>query len=170
MGIDTIQAMRATFEAILAGRGYELVELTLAREGRRLMLRVTVDRPEGGVGLEDVTEISEVLSRALDEEDPIPGPYTLEVASPGIERPLVRPSDYLRFEGREIRVKTREGIEGRRRFQGVIESSSEDSFVLRLDDGSVVEIPYTSVAEAKLVVDWDAELKRANRTNGGGKP
>jgi ribosome maturation factor RimP len=149
----------------------ELVELSLGREGRGQVLRIIVDDPAGATSLEEVAEVSEEISRALDAEDPIPGRYTLEVPSAGLERPLVRPSDYRRFAGRQVKVRTLEPIEGRRTFIGSIRSAGDDSFVLeeapaRGGDGAavgsraaVVEIPYVAVARARLVVDWEDELR-----------
>lgn len=157
---EALGAVRELCESIADRRGLELVETKLGREGKRLMLRVTMDRPEGGITLDEVAEVSEEISHALDEEDPIDAPYTLEVSSPGIERPLVRPSDYVRFAGHEVKVRCLEAVEGRRTFQGVIRSTSKATFVLELPGPEVVEIPYATVASAKLVVNWEEELRR----------
>ncbi|HEY8202919.1 MAG TPA: ribosome maturation factor RimP [Actinomycetota bacterium] len=163
--------VRATCEQIVARRGLELVELSLGREGRGQVLRIIVDDPAGSTSLDEVAEVSEEISRALDAEDPIPGRYTLEVSSAGLERPLVRPSDYRRFTGRQVKVRTLEPIEGRRTFTGSIRSVGDDTFVLDEapaggGDGAaaegraaVVEIPYVAVARARLVVDWEDELR-----------
>ena len=163
-GVEGLEAVRAVCSSILDRRNYELVDVNLAREGRRTLLRVTVDQPEGNIGLDELAMVSEEISRALDDLDPIEGTYTLEVASPGIERPLVRPSDYLRFKGHEVKVRAKEPIEGRRNFRGFITTAGEETFVLQLDN-QVVEIPYSSVLTAKLVVDWDEELRRNSRGN-----
>jgi ribosome maturation factor RimP len=157
-------AVRATCETILTSRGIELVTLTLAREPEGQILRLTVDRVEGTIPLDDIVDISEAVSRALDDEDPIPGRYTLEVSSAGIERPLVRPADYHRFAGRRIKVRCQEPIEGQRVFTGTIRSAGDDAVVLdaiegRRSDAEVVEIPFVAVAKARLVADWDRELK-----------
>ena len=93
---EVADAVRATCESILSARGVELVTFSLGRESVGQTLRLTVDRPEGTVSLDEIVEISEEVSKALDAGDPIPGRYTLEVASAGIERPLVRPADYRR--------------------------------------------------------------------------
>ena len=162
---EAIEAVRELCSSILERRGYELVDVVLAREGKRTLLRVTVDHPEEAVGLEQLSRISEEISRALDDLDPIEETYTLEVSSAGIERPLVKPADYARFEGREVKVKAREPIEGRRNFQGEIARSGDESFVLDLGE-QVVEIPYSTVVTAKLVVDWDEELRRASKEAG----
>lgn len=156
-----IERIRPTCEAVLARRGLDLVDLTLGREAVGRVLRVTVERIDGDVTLDEIASVSEEISRALDLEDPIEAAYTLEVASPGIERPLLKPADYSRFDGSEIKVRTVDPIEGRRNFKGRITRSGEESFVLDLDDSGVVEIPYVSVAKANLVVaDWAEELKR----------
>lgn len=161
---EVIGAVRSTCESVLVGRGLELVEIKLlgAQGGR--VLRVTVDRLGGSVPLDEIAEVSEEISRALDLEDPIPGRYVLEVSSAGIERPLVKPSDYRFFEGSEVNVRCHEPIEGRRSFKGIIRSAGEETFVLHAEapGGPMpVEIPYSAVARAKLVVDWDKELKGA---------
>lgn len=166
---EVSDAVRATCEAILAARGVELVTLTLGREPVGQTLRLTVDRVDRAVSLEEVVEISEEVSQALDEADPIPGRYTLEVASAGIERPLVKPADYGRFQGRRVKVKVTEPIEGQRAFTGDIRSSGEESFVLdavegRTSPAEVVEIPFAAVAKARLVADWAAELKGRGAT------
>jgi ribosome maturation factor RimP len=162
---EAVEAVRGLCYSILERRGYELVDVVLAREGRRTLLRVTVDHPEQSVGLQELSSISEEISRALDDLDPIDEAYTLEVSSAGIERPLMKPADYERFQGREAKVKTREPIEGRRNFQGTITRSGDETFVLDLGD-QVSEIPYSSVVNAKLVVDWDEELRRSERKTG----
>lgn len=159
---DSLEVVRAICEPIVAKRGLEVVEVRLGPGSGGRTLTLTVDRAEIPVTLGEIADVSEEISRALDIDDPIEGRYTLEVSSAGIERPLVRPSDYQRFTGREIKVRCLEGIEGRRNFKGRINSTSAETFVLAAEDGTVVEIPYGQVGSAKLVVDWDAELKGLN--------
>jgi len=178
---EVADAVRATCESILEALGVELVTFSLGRASMGQTLSLTVDRPEGTVSLDEIVEITEQISKTLDAEDPIPGRYTLEVASAGIERPLVRPADYRRFGGRRIKVRCQEPIEGQRVFTGTIRSAGDESFVLEALDGppmgprngagagteereDVVEIPYVGVAKARLVADWARELKR---TRGG---
>lgn len=169
---EVADAVRATCESILAARGVELVTFNLGRASMGQTLSITVDRHDATVSLDEIVEITEQISKALDAEDPIPGRYTLEVASAGIERPLVRPADYRRFQGRRVKVRCQEPIEGQRVFTGTIRSAGDESFVLEALDGprggpdaagqeqqDVVEIPYVGVAKARLVADWDSELK-----------
>src|ERR1700730_18841908 len=98
---EVADAVRATCESILDARGVELVTFSLGGESVGQVLRLTVDPAERAVSLDEIVEISEEISRTLDAEDPIPGRYTLEVASAGIERPPVRPTDYPRVAGRQ---------------------------------------------------------------------
>jgi ribosome maturation factor RimP len=157
---EALEAVRETCETILARRDFELVAVSVGQERRQRVLRVTVDRAEGGLTVDEIASVSDEISRALDEQDPIQGSYTLEVSTPGIERPLTRPEDFGRFAGRQIKVRCFEPIEGRRNFQGLLRSAGAESFVLEMPDGELVEIPYVSVARANLVVDWDEELRR----------
>lgn len=160
---DALAVVRAVCEPIVAGRGLELVEVRLGPGGGGRTLTLTVDRLEGAVTLGEIADLSAEISSALDADDPIEGRYTLEVSSAGIERPLVKPSDYERFTGREVTVRCDGPIGGRRNFKGRIESAGAETFVLAGEDGAVVEIPYAQVGRAKLVVDWDAELKGLER-------
>lgn len=160
---ETVAAVRATCEAIVRRHGVELVELSLRGEGKGLVLRVTVDRVADGdpLSVDEIAKLSEEISRALDVDDPIEGRYTLEVSSAGLERPLVKVADYERFRGRTIRLKTLEEVAGRKVFRGSIESSDSQEFEMRTEEGELVSIPFSMVGKANLVVDWNAELRRA---------
>lgn len=156
---DAVAAVRVICEAIVDRHGMELVEVTLQGSGKGRVLAVMVDRIEDPVDLKALTQVSEEISRALDLEDPIDGPYMLEVSSAGIERPLIKPNDYQRFMGREVKVRLHDPVEGRKNFQGQIQSAGDETFVIA-DENGVVELPYSTVARTKLVVDWEAELKK----------
>lgn len=133
--------------------GFELVGVEMAQAGRSPLLRVYVDRP-GGVTLSDCAFISRRVGVLLEVEDFIPGSYTLEVSSPGLERPLFSETDYRRFRGREIRLQTVEKIEGRRNFTGRLEDFSGG--VVQLDcDGQIVLVPLNRVKKANLVYRFD---------------
>ncbi|MDQ4149891.1 MAG: ribosome maturation factor RimP [Actinomycetota bacterium] len=138
----------------------ELVDVNLRGSGRHRVLEVIVDREEGGVSIDLVADVSQDISNALDRDDYIEGSYTLEVSSAGLERPLVRPADYRRFEGREVKVRTQEPIDGSKRFEGRLRSAGNEGFELELPDGRALEIRYSQVAGANLVVDWTEELRR----------
>ncbi len=137
----------------------ELVEVTFRKEGGRRILRVTVDR-EGGVDLDTISDIAERVSRRLDLEGFQPGPYVLEVSSPGIERPLKRPSDFERHVGERVKVKTTEPVEGSRTHSGALVSADRDAIVIATEGGEL-RVAYAGIASARTVVDWADELKRS---------
>jgi ribosome maturation factor RimP len=137
---------------VIEGAGLELVDVTFGREGGRRVLRLTVDR-DGGVDLDTISTISEKVSRRLDVEGFEPGPYALEVTSPGVERPLRRPQDFRRAIGERIRAKTAQGVA-----EGRLRSVEEAAVVLEID-GEERRLPLDAVSAAKTVVDWEAELR-----------
>ena len=126
-------------------------------------VRVLVDA-DGGVDLASIARISRSLSRALDEQDLIPGQYTLEVSSPGLERPLRTPEHFRRAAGAEVRVKTRAGFDGPRRLTGVLEAVADDGVTLRGEDGQVCCIPYEQLASARTVFEWGSGPHRPDQS------
>ena len=146
---------------VIEGAGLELVEVTFRRESGRRVLRVLVDR-DGGVDLDTIAELAEKVSRRLDLEGFTPGPYALEVSSPGIERTLKRPQDFQRRVGERVRVKTTTPVEGRTNLSGALVSADDDAIVVAVAGGEL-RVRYTDIASARTVVDWDAELKRSTR-------
>jgi len=137
---------------ILENEGLELVEVEFQREVRGWVLRVFIDK-EGGVTLDDCTNVSQQLSAILDVEDPIDTSYTLEVSSPGLTRPLKRTKDYEKAIGRLVKIKTFQKIEGRKRFKGVLLGLKEDGVRLKIDD-QILEIPFKDIAKANLEYDF----------------
>ena len=116
-------------------------------------VRVLVDRP-GGVDLDAITEATRRISRALDDADPIEGHYTLEVSSPGLERPLRTPAHFAGAVGTTVNVKTRPGTEGERRVAGVIEDVDDTGVTIRLDDGATRGLRYEEIERARTVFAW----------------
>ncbi len=158
--LEVSPAVRAICQAVADELNVELVDVKFSA-GRQRILSLIIDRADLGVDMDLVTQVSQRVSDELDAHDVVQGgSYTLEVSSAGLERPLVKPSDYVRFTGREVNVRTHELLGGRRTFQGAVEGAGNDSFVLRTGD-EALEIPYSAVKKATLVVDWDAEFKRA---------
>ena len=150
-------------EPTVRGAGLEICELQWARESGGWVLRVFLDRPDGGlpgttpVGHKECERVSRDLSATLDVSDKIPHTYNLEVSSPGLDRPLRLERDFARFVGRTARVRLVDGVEGRRNFSGVLEGVAGG--VVRIAcDGRVLEFPVASVAKANLVPDWAAEM------------
>ena len=133
----------------VVGMGFELVRVAMSKGGGTL--QIMIEPADGSaMDVEACATLSRALSAVLDVEDPIPGNYTLEVSSPGIDRPLTRPKDYSRWAGHLARVETAEPIDGRRRFKGTLLGLSDGVVRLRLEDGVEAAVPLTAVSRAKL--------------------
>lgn len=143
-------------EPLLSDLGYELVDLQYSREGGRYILRLFIDRP-GGVGLDDCEKVSRAVGELLDQEDPIPNSYYLEVSSPGLERPLKKEADFLRFTGRKVKIHTFAPIEGQRHFRGRLQGCQDGRVQVQLDGGVLRVIPLDQVATARLVFDLEED-------------
>jgi len=132
--------------------GYELVRvLVLGRE--RPTVQVMADRADGSlINVEDCERITRAISAVLDVEDPLPGAWTLEVSSAGIDRPLTRVKDWNRFAGHQARVEMLMPVDGRRRFTGIVLGADEAQARLRLDDGTDVALPFADMRRAKLLL------------------
>ncbi len=148
-----VEALVSTWvEEFLAGSDRELVDVEFVKEGANWVLRVFLDKP-GGIDIEDCQEVSMALSKRLDAEDPISQAYSLEVSSPGLERPLKKASDYERFAGETVNLRTYSAMDGRKNFTGTL-LGLEDG-VVRLDlNSGIVEIPLDQVAKAHLHVEF----------------
>ena len=129
----------------------ELVETEFRREARGWVLRLYIDK-EGGVTLDDCARVSLEVGRILDVEDVISVPYTLEVSSPGLRRPLRREEDFLRYRSRTIRVKTSAPVESRRHFKGRLLGVVDHMIEMAIDH-DVIRIPISNVAKANLEID-----------------
>jgi ribosome maturation factor RimP len=137
---------------VLSHQGYELVLCEYVPMQK--ILRLFIDR-EGGVSVDDCTKVSRLVSDLLDAEgisDTLPAHYNLEVSSPGLDRPLVKPKDFQRFLGRAAKVETREPIDGRRRFAGEL-TAADDRGISMTIDGKPYAIAYGSIERARLVPD-----------------
>jgi ribosome maturation factor RimP len=146
--IDQIEQMIApSIEAL----GYELVRVSLAGSTRKV-LQIMAEPKDGRVmSVEDCARVSRAVSAILDVEDPISGAYSLEVSSPGIDRPLTRPKDFDRFKGHEAKIETHEPVEGRKRFKGILMGVVGEN--VKIDsDGAEVALPLNQIAKAKLVL------------------
>ena len=131
--------------------GFELVRVQLSGSQRPTLQVMAEPRSGRAMSVDDCAEISRAISAVLDVEDPIAGAYSLEVSSPGIDRPLTRPKDYERFLGHEAKVETNAPIDGRKRFKGPIKSVDAGAVELTVD-GADVRIPCAAIHKAKLVL------------------
>ncbi len=164
------QRLAAIVGPVIAGLGFELVRLRLMA-GKTRTLQIMADRPEGGIEVDDCAAISTAVSAALDVEDPLEDAYTLEVSSPGIDRPLTRLKDFAAWEGYEARLETTELIDGRRRFKGVLMGVEGEEILIEIEDqGAPVTIglQFDWLSDAKLVLTDDliAEMLRARKASG----
>ncbi|MGD8353332.1 MAG: ribosome maturation factor RimP [Pseudomonadota bacterium] len=144
-----IARIREILIPILDQQGLELVEITLRVEGGRWILRVTIDREEG-VQVQHCTAVSRELGVHLDVEDIIPVKYFLEVSSPGLDRPLKDESDFERFKGRLVKIKTNRSVSGRRKISGTIEGIEDGVVSVMLDEGMSLKVPVEDISSARL--------------------
>lgn len=149
--MDPIRRVEKMIEPVLADMGFELVRVQMFGT-KRPTLQIMAERADGtAMTVDHCAEISHALSALLEVEDPIQGTYSLEVSSPGIDRPLVRAKDYERFAGHVAKVELRSLIDGRRRYQGKIIGFSEDEVRLETENGEVA-LPIDEIHQAKLVL------------------
>jgi ribosome maturation factor RimP len=162
------QRLAAIVEPTIQGMGFELVRLRLMG-GRRPTLQIMAERPDGTMEVEDCAGLSRQLSVVLDVEDPIEREYTLEVSSPGIDRPLTRLQDFDRWEGYEAKLETAEPVDGRKRFRGVLAGTEGDEVLIDLADDSVegtIGLKFEWLSDAKLVLTDELiteSLRRSKR-------
>lgn len=147
---DAPQRIRDVVLPVLSTRDLELYDLELHSS----LVRVIVDRP-GGVDLDALGDVTRAVSRALDEADPIAHRYTLEVTSPGVERPLRTPEQFRRAVGEDVRVKTTPGVDGARRIDGVLVAADESGVTVREPDSAAEHtVAYGDIAKARTVFEW----------------
>jgi len=148
--------LQSLVEPVVTGQGYELVDVEFKNELGSWILRVYIDNPraEGGVGLDDCATVSRELSAVLDVDDVIPGHYSLEVSSPGLNRPLKKEADFARFVGKKAKIRTRHPVgESRRNFSGTL--VAVDGGKVKIDVGDqVCEVPVDDVEKANLVYEF----------------
>jgi ribosome maturation factor RimP len=153
------ERVRQLIQEVVEGQGYELVDVELKGGGKNSVLRIFIDQPTG-ISHGDCELISEQVGTVLDVEDFIPFSYTLEVSSPGLDRKLVKESDYTRFGGKLARIQTRIPLNQQKVFRGRLQGLHEGKVRLELPKGDLLEIPLDVIREARLEFDWAAERQR----------
>lgn len=138
---------------VIEAMGYELLGIEQGNKGGSELVRIYIDQ-EAGIRVEDCERVSEQVSGILDVEDPISGAYTLEVSSPGLDRPLFSLGQFERHTGAEAQVRLREKLAGRRRLRGVIEAVEADEVVMRVE-GERYQVPAALIEHARLVPQFD---------------
>lgn len=162
------QRLAAIVQPVIESMGFELIRLRLmGSHGKAKTLQIMADRPEGGIEVDDCAEISTAVSAVLDVEDPITEPYTLEVSSPGIDRPLTRLKDFDIWAGHEARIETIESIDGRKRFKGDLEGTEGDEVLIAVEEGTI-GLKFDWLADAKLLLTDEliARMLKARKERG----
>jgi len=144
------EKIKNLLEPVIERMGYELADLELKPDGRDELMRIFIDKADGEIDLDDCESVSRQVSVLLDVEDPLPGNYTLEVSSPGLDRTLTKPEHFQRFMGHDVRVKLRFPQEGRRNYRGALKSASKDKIEVEVD-GQMHELPIATIESARLV-------------------
>jgi len=151
----TVQRITEIAERVARPEGIEIVDVELRGAGRSRLLRIYIDKPEGGVSHKECEFVSQQVGTILDMEDVVPGDsYTLEVSSPGVERKLARPGDFERFKGKKAKIVLREPVENQRRWEGTLAGFADGVIALEPGAGKVVHLPLAQVEKANLKFEW----------------
>jgi ribosome maturation factor RimP len=149
---NTAATVTELIQPVFEDNGLELVDVTFTKEGNVWYLRIFIDKPRG-VDIEDCQRVSREIEQILDEKDPIPQSYTLEVSSPGIERPLKKPADFDRFSGSLAKITTYAPLGGKKQFRGRLVGLRGSDVVMSINDAEII-IPFDQVAGAHLEVEF----------------
>lgn len=162
--MDAASKVERIITPSLEAMGYRLVRVKYIGATQPVLQIMAERSADGSMTVDDCAEVSRAVSALLDVEDPIAGPYNLEVSSPGLDRPLVRLDDFDRFAGFEAKVELKEPMDGRKRFRGRLLGVADSSVRMEFD-GDAVSLPFDNVGAAKLVITDDliaASLKERN--------
>src|SRR5215813_10445875 len=157
---EVAEKVREIASRVATDRGLEVFDVQFRREAPGMVLRVQIDRPgpaataEDSVSVDDCAHISRDLSAILDVEDVVPGAYTLEVSSPGLDRPLTRPDDYRRFAGRRAKLVMREAVDGQTFFKGTLGGLEEGHVIIDAEDRRTHRVPLAMITRANLEVEF----------------
>jgi ribosome maturation factor RimP len=153
MKIEELQDKVAKMiEPLINDLGIDLVDIDLKKMGNKALLRVYIET-EAGINIDDCEKVSREVSATLDVEDPIPYSYVLEVSSPGLERPLKKPTDFIRFKGNMVRVVIREAIDKQTFFIGTLAEATDHEIVLHLPKDKEITITYDNISSSRLEVE-----------------
>ncbi len=152
-----VEQIEALIAPSVTSMGFELVQVKLMDTRVGQTLQIMAERPDGSISVEDCAKISRQVSAVLDVEDSIPGEYRLEVSSPGIDRPLVKLTDYAKYIGHAAKTETVLPIDGRKRYTGIIKAVEGENVILTVDNKDH-SLPFIDIQSAKLVLT-DALIK-----------
>jgi len=160
MPAEVVERVRAIAGRVAADRGLEVFDVQFRREAPGMVLRIQIDRPgpaataEESVSVDDCAHVSRELSAILDVEDVVPSAYTLEVSSPGLDRPLRRVDDYRRFAGRLAKIVMRDNVDGQGFFRGKLAGVDGTDVLIEADDGKTHRVPLGAITRANLEVEF----------------
>ncbi len=163
---DRVSQLAGLFEPVIKAMGCQLWGIEFLRQGRHSLLRIYIDK-EGGVDIEDCAQVSRQVSGILDVEDPISGEYTLEVSSPGWDRPLFKVEHYQEFAGHQAKVRLTESFENRRNFAGLIKGVVDNEVILVIGDEEY-SLPFELIEKANIVspIEVDKVVKGNGQETG----
>src|SRR5215470_4961942 len=141
-------------EPVVITAGLELVDVQYRPEGGRAVLRLLIDRPDGGVTIDELARVSREMGHVLDAHDAVPGRYQLECSSPGVNRPLIRPEHFRRAVGQRVYVRMRTPINGRRQFRGLLEAAADDAVTVADADAGRAVLPLADIERANVEFDF----------------
>lgn len=150
---DKAGKIREIVKSVVDSFGFMLDNIEYITQGKRWILRIFIDK-EGGVTLDDCAHVSSELGRMLESEDVVSNAYVLEVSSPGLDRPLKSISDYSRYTGRLVKINTRQPYINMTSFKGRLISVEGEKIIIETDKEGVIEILFSDVANARLVVEF----------------
>jgi ribosome maturation factor RimP len=150
---DVASKVEEIAQRIVQSEGLELVEVEVKGGGNSGFVRIAIDKPEG-VTHSDCELVSDKVGQILEAEDAMPGHYTLEVSSPGLERKLLKPQDYQRFQGKKAKITVREEVDGRRTWEGTLAGYSDGVVSLETQPGEIRQLPFDKIKKANLKFEW----------------
>jgi len=150
---EVVTKIEEIAQRVAASEGIEVVEVEFKGSGSSHLVRISIDKPQG-VSHADCELISQQVGTILDVENVVPGHYTLEVSSPGVERKLLKPNDYIRFQGKKAKIVLREPVAERRHWEGTLAGVANGTVSLEVDAGRVLEFPLNQVERANLKFEW----------------
>lgn len=139
-------------EPFLKENGYELFNIEYIKEGKDWFLRIYIDNEQERIGIDDCEKVSRYISAKLDEADPIDKNYYLEVSSPGIDRPLIKDSDYEKYKGKEIDIMLYQAVNGQKLLTGTLQGLENNMISIKDNKGKIIEIPKEKASKVKLAV------------------
>ncbi|HCF4092080.1 TPA: ribosome maturation factor RimP [Pseudomonas aeruginosa] len=148
-----LEQLQALLAPVVEALGYECWGVEFISQGRHSVLRVYIDRPEG-ILIDDCEAVSRQVSGILDVEDPISGEYTLEVSSPGMDRPLFTLEQFAKHAGEQVKIRLRSPYEGRRNYKGILRGVEEQDVVVLVDDHEYL-LPIDSIDKANIIPRFD---------------